>query len=90
MLHRENQILAVEECMYIIHLIMIHNVQQVLLKSFLGAIIVAHGPIEMSFGGFRCKRNKVIFIFSMTFEKECSLCMTDLSWVLHVNFKNGF
>ena len=43
---------------------MIHNVEQVLLKAFFSAIIVAHGPVEMSFGGFRCKQNKDIFIFS--------------------------
>ena len=45
---------------------MIHNVQQVLLKAFLSAIIVAHGPVEMSFGGFCCKQSKGIFIFCMT------------------------
>jgi len=45
---------------------MIHNVEQVLLKAFFSAFIVAHGPVEMSFGGFCCKQNKAIFIFSVT------------------------
>lgn len=65
-LHRENQILGVEELMYIVYLIMILNVQQVLLKAILGAIIVAHGPVEMSFGCFCCNQNRGIFIFSIT------------------------
>ena len=64
-LHRKNPILGIEELMYIIYLIMINNVQQVLLKTFLGAIIVAHGPVEMSFGCFCCKQNRDIFIFSI-------------------------
>ena len=88
MLHRENQILGVEELMYIIYLIMILNVQQVLLKAILCAIIVAHGPVEMSFGCFCCNQNRGIFIYN--FGKECSLYMTNLSWFLYVNFKNGF
>ena len=67
MLHRENQILSVEELMYIIYLIMILNVQQVLLKAFLGAIIVAHGPVEMSFGCFCCNQNRGIFILALQF-----------------------
>lgn len=66
MLHGENLILGVEKFMNIIYLIMIHNVQQALLKAFLCAIIVARSPVEMSFGGFCCKQNKVIFIFSIT------------------------
>ena len=45
---------------------MIHNVDQVLLEAFFGAIVVAHGPVEMSFCWFCCKQNKAIFIFSMT------------------------
>lgn len=55
MLHGENLILGVEKFMNIIYLIMIHNVQQALLKAFLCAIIVARSPVEMSFGGFCCK-----------------------------------
>ena len=43
---------------------MIHNVEQVLLEAFFGAIIVAHGPVEMGFRWFCCKQNKTIFIFS--------------------------
>jgi len=62
----ENQILGVEELVYITYLIMIHNVEQVLLKAFFSAFIVAHGPVEMSFAGFCCKQNKAIFIFSVT------------------------
>ena len=45
---------------------MIHNVEQVLLETFFGAIIVAHGPVEMSFRRFCCKHNKTIFNFSRT------------------------
>ena len=43
---------------------MIHNVEQVLLEAFFGAIIVEHGPVEMRFRWFCCKQNKAIFIFS--------------------------
>ena len=35
---------------------MVHNVQQVLLKSSSSSIIVSHGPIEMCLGGFCCFR----------------------------------
>ena len=48
---------------------MIHNVEQVLLEAFFGAIIVAHGPVEMSFRWFCCKQNKAIFIFSFLLVK---------------------
>ena len=59
---------------------MIHNVEQVLLEAFFGAIIVAHGPVEMSFRRFCCKHNKAIFSFSRTLFAKNALRMWKTSF----------
>lgn len=38
-----------------VYLVVIHNIEQVLLKTSFSAIIITHGPIEMRLCGFGCQ-----------------------------------
>ena len=55
---------------YVIYLIMVHNIQQILLKAMCSAVVVPHSPIEISFGGSSCyKWNKIIILWHCSFAK---------------------
>ena len=44
------------------YLVVIHNIEQVLLKTSFSATIIVHGPIEVCLCGFGCHSNKHVLI----------------------------
>lgn len=81
--------------LFIFYLIMVHNIEQVLLKTCCSSIIIAHGPVKMSCGGLCCKQIRKVFNCNNPFEKHFLICITShiflLSYVfVRVTLQTGF